>query len=315
MAGFVSTKQLLSVYDINAPKDDKGNPSRGTAHEFQDYAYRLAANLNDLENLKIYMRLTKSYPRFLLDRTYESIAESNEDNKGRLFMWKFKKIRTDIQLKRDLNNFEYEHVIKKMKKLRDTHAKSIIKKNDNIETNFLTQFLTECPNIFGKDNKKILIIGSVSTLLPSMFDENVHRITGIDISIELTRNLKSIFNKNNKKRFITKDFISNSFKLHEYNTVILQNYWDIIPLEAEEQFIKEIQRVLAPEGFFLLNYKTAENSSQFWKERRTQESIFHYFQKLNNPNELLSRFSSFDFCETNNKAYNSEQVICFKHIL
>ncbi len=79
---------ILSKYK---PKED----GKYISQEFQDYAYRLAIDLDDLAHKSLYMRLAKSTPRGLLDaaRTFAMDAP-NARSKGRIFMWKLRELRT-----------------------------------------------------------------------------------------------------------------------------------------------------------------------------------------------------------------------------
>ncbi len=316
MASFVTTKQLLNVYDIHSVKDEEGKEIRGTAYEFQDYAYRLASNLNDLENLNIYMKLTKKYPRFMLEQAYESIADSNEVNKGRLFMWKFKQVRKHIQKNKDINNFEYKHVISKMKDLRNDLSQRILKKYNDPENNYILRFLLSCPEIFLPEVKRILIIGLSSTLLPSMFENEDTYIFGIDFAKKLTDENKNFFQSKKRRKFITKDFLSNSYKLHQFDLIILQNYWELIPIESENTYLKEFQRILKPKGRILFNFKADSEDTQTWKEiqANTKENKI-FFQKKNNFVRLIENFRKFGFYEKGFESYNSEIAIKFEHQL
>jgi len=81
-----SLGQLLARYDW----DKKKYISR----EWQDYAYRLAVFLEDLPHKSLYMRLSKTYPRQMLERAKNFITDAYEvRNKAKLFMWKLKEIR------------------------------------------------------------------------------------------------------------------------------------------------------------------------------------------------------------------------------
>jgi hypothetical protein len=129
-ATLLSTKDLLLQYDFTKPIDDKGKAVRGTAHEFQDYAYRLANDLNDLAHLHIYMKLAKIVPRFIFEKTYEFVADANTDQKAKLFMWKFKQVRQGYQREIDMRNYNHDFIKSKMKVLRNHLAQKIIEKND-----------------------------------------------------------------------------------------------------------------------------------------------------------------------------------------
>ena len=77
---------LLSKYDLDKKKY--------ISQEWQDYAYRLAIALDDLQHKSLYMRLSKNTPRAQLESAKNWIKDaSNVKNKARLFMWKLKEIK------------------------------------------------------------------------------------------------------------------------------------------------------------------------------------------------------------------------------
>lgn len=312
MAGFVTSKQLLNVYDVNTVTDDEGNETRGTAYEFQDYAYRLAAKLNDLEHLAIYMRLVKKYPRFLLESAFESIADSNEFNKGRLFMWKFKKVREEIKLKKDLMNFSHKHVVKKMSMLKDELSKMIIKKNDQVENNPIAMFIAANTAITNS-SKKVLFVGLDSTILTAMF-ANDFNIYGNDISKKFVTIHKETY-KNEARKFICKDFLDKNYKLHEFDLIIIQNYFNLIPHESELQLIKHIQRSLKPSGKLILNFHHSDEDSQIWKEMSFKGEKRFYFQKKNNTEKLINVFSENGFSQIDIGQFGDQTVIALEHVI
>jgi hypothetical protein len=92
MSEFASLKNLITQKQQNV----KPNPY--IHHEFQDYGYQLAEKLNDLSHKAIYIKLAKTYPRALLERVYMFVSDyPNAKNKGKLFMWKLKQIRTESE--------------------------------------------------------------------------------------------------------------------------------------------------------------------------------------------------------------------------
>lgn len=84
---------ILSKYK---PKED----GKYISQEFQDYAYRLAIDLDDLAHKSLYMRLAKSTPRGLLDaaRTF-ALDAPNARSKGRIFMWKLRELKQNGKAK------------------------------------------------------------------------------------------------------------------------------------------------------------------------------------------------------------------------
>ena len=81
-----SIKQIL---------DDKkaGEKNKYVSREFQDYGYRLAAELGDMKHKSLYIKLAKTVDRAILEACKRFVMDSNADNKGALFMWKMKELK------------------------------------------------------------------------------------------------------------------------------------------------------------------------------------------------------------------------------
>ena len=88
-SGLKSIRQLLDAYGL----DDTG---KYISQEFQDYGYRLAVELDDLENKSLYIKLAKEVDRKFLEsaRTFVKDAQ-NVRSRGKLFMWKLKQLKSD----------------------------------------------------------------------------------------------------------------------------------------------------------------------------------------------------------------------------
>lgn len=88
--GFSKIGSLFDAYEI----EDKGGY---ITQEFQDYAYRLAVELNDLKHKGIYMRLAKREKRGLLEQARRFVSDSNAKSKAKLFMWKLKQLKQEAK--------------------------------------------------------------------------------------------------------------------------------------------------------------------------------------------------------------------------
>lgn len=90
MASFNSLGNILDSYKVDNDKQ------RRISREWQDYAYRLALELDDKAHTSLYMRLVKNTPRPILEEARIFVKGAlNAKNKGRLFMWKVKELKTD----------------------------------------------------------------------------------------------------------------------------------------------------------------------------------------------------------------------------
>ena len=68
------------------------------SREFQKYAYELAKELDDLEHRSLYMKLAKETPRGLLESARSFVKDAQYvQSKGRLYMWKLKKLRDEAK--------------------------------------------------------------------------------------------------------------------------------------------------------------------------------------------------------------------------
>lgn len=81
-------KSLFANYKLETDKQ------RRISREWQDYAYRLAVELEDTQHTPIYMRLAKTVPRPLLEEARIFVRGARTaKSKGRLFMWKLSELK------------------------------------------------------------------------------------------------------------------------------------------------------------------------------------------------------------------------------
>lgn len=87
MAKFQSLKDILQ-------QKQQGDTGKYISREFQDYGYRLAADLSDLKHKSLYFKLAKYTPRTLLEAAKSYVLDyPKSKNKGALFMWKLKELK------------------------------------------------------------------------------------------------------------------------------------------------------------------------------------------------------------------------------
>lgn len=85
---FKSAQSLFANYSLQ----DKGGY---ISHEFQDYGYRLAVQLDDLKHKSLYIKMAKEVDRSILEKARSFITDSNARSKARLFMWKVKQLKEE----------------------------------------------------------------------------------------------------------------------------------------------------------------------------------------------------------------------------
>lgn len=84
---FASLGDILSTYTKN--EEDKY-----ISHEFQQYGYDLAVELQDLKHKALYIKMAKEESRGLLEAARSYVKDAFEvENKGKLFMWKLSQLR------------------------------------------------------------------------------------------------------------------------------------------------------------------------------------------------------------------------------
>ena len=64
------------------------------SREFQTFGIHLTESLNDYKHKSLYMRLAKTVHRSILEKALSFTIDSNAKNKGALFMWKLKQLRS-----------------------------------------------------------------------------------------------------------------------------------------------------------------------------------------------------------------------------
>ncbi len=86
---FVSIGSLFAGYQ-------PGDSGKYISQEFQDYGYRLAAQLNDLSHKSLYIKLAKTVKRELLESARSFVLDADQaQSKAKLFMWKLKQLRQE----------------------------------------------------------------------------------------------------------------------------------------------------------------------------------------------------------------------------
>lgn len=82
-----SVKQILKNFK---PVEDKY-----ISREFQSFGIYLAEELNDYKHRGLYIKLAKTIHRSILEKALSFVSDSNAKNKGALFMWKLKILRSE----------------------------------------------------------------------------------------------------------------------------------------------------------------------------------------------------------------------------
>lgn len=78
---------------------DKFNPTtdKYISREFQTYGIHLTESLDDYKHKALYIKLSKTTPRALLEKALSFSIDSTAKNKGALFMWKLKQLKDEVK--------------------------------------------------------------------------------------------------------------------------------------------------------------------------------------------------------------------------
>ena len=64
------------------------------SREFQAFGVYLAEKLGDYKHTGLYIKLAKTVHRSILEKTLSFVVDSTAKNKGALFMWKLKELKS-----------------------------------------------------------------------------------------------------------------------------------------------------------------------------------------------------------------------------
>ena len=65
------------------------------SREFQSFGMHLAEELDDYKHRSLYIKLAKTLHRSILEKALSFVSDSNAKNKGALFMWKLKQLKSE----------------------------------------------------------------------------------------------------------------------------------------------------------------------------------------------------------------------------
>ena len=85
-------KKIATILKKFDPVKDKY-----VSREFQSYGIHLAEELDDYKHRGLYIKLAKTHNRAVLEKALSFTVDSTAKNKGALFMWKLKELKTTTQ--------------------------------------------------------------------------------------------------------------------------------------------------------------------------------------------------------------------------
>lgn len=275
-----SSKDILSTYNFLSPQEKKKH-----AHfEFQAFAYRLAHDLNDLVNLRIYLRLAKNMERSLMERAYSYAIDSNTDNKAKVFLWKLKEIRKQIQKHQDSQNFDYDFVVKRMKVFRNKTVNPQIKAYDEGKVDLVNKLISL---VELKPKSKALVLTLPSIKFIDKLYDNLKKVYVLDLSNQINQKLEIPFLENHKKiSFKTTDFLKTKLKENTFRYIYIDSYWNFLPRDSELKFFEIIKKIMKSDGTLYLNVKKAAEATEEWKDMKIGDVELPYFTKTTSRKSL-----------------------------
>lgn len=288
----MAMKPISKIMGADAFWQDDAKNLRYIHHQFQDYGYRLALKLGDIQHKAIYIKLAKTTPKHLIEQAAAFASDYREElNKGKLFMWKLKKLREQEEEKNRIKDFSWQFVWSKTVIACDLLATQISKK----EQERLPQYLA--------------LIKELSPLIqeitkPNLFDPLAG--IGVDSSIWSTYTKKSTFwesrkqlaNLSSTKLTYKKDPIAALIRTNKknFNIVWLVRLWDLIPLESQPVFIEALKPNLAAGAIVVTTSKMADSSKEHWEiiDQATNGSRLWLYHQESNTEDLRSVMSDFE---------------------
>lgn len=277
-----SAKDILLGHDFLTQRQKS---QKYINHEFQDFGYYLATELNDMSHRAIYMSLAKKTPKHILEKALSFARDyDNVPNKGKLFMWKLKEIRESIQLKQDNENFDIEFIQKRMGKLYDKLHVGLIKKYMRDDYSGVEDLIKRLTIKAGSRKKPKAIVfdskaGKISDLLSSIG----LKVDDIQISSSIRDHIKTRYPiVNTKKSF----YLPNKFKKNHYSLIYFSEFWNFIPIDKEMETIDDLINLLAKGGYLYISVKTYEKNIQSWSEFDIGEDKEYRFVKYNTKDRI-----------------------------
>ncbi len=252
-----SAKQLLNA---KFSGEESQKSKRHAAHEFQAFAYKIAADFKDLENLRIYLSVLKNCERIIVEKAYSFTIDSRSENKAKIFFWKIKQLRKEFEDYKNQSNFEWDFVKKNTRKVRDVYSEDIYD-GARLRKDFVQELILKYSPF------RVLMVN-----VPVVID-GFKRIEYVDQSSKL---LKLLSIPPARKRAI--DFMD--FKPKNKFDLIISDYsWNTIPFDYETAFLSNILGTLNNNGHIVMTIKIAPKN-QGWRQKEINGAVYWIFQKF-----------------------------------
>jgi len=265
-------------------------------HQFQDYGYRLAMKLGDVPHKAIYIKLAKTAPRHLVEQAASFASDyRNELNKGKLFMWKLKKLREEEEEKARIQDFGWLFSWHKSMLACEALAVQIAKK----EQERLPAYL----NLIKQINPYLNLIAK-----PKVFDPLAG--IGLDSNIWSTftkkytawESRRGLIKLSAVKLIYKKDILQALTKLkpNSFNIVWMTRLWDLVPLSTQPLLVENLKPTLEFGALVITASKIAEPKSEHWDlmDNGANGTKLWIYHQQTNLEALRETFKDFELLDT-----------------
>lgn len=297
MAFAKSAKDILISNDF---LEARQKAARYVHHEFQDYGYRLATDLGDVAHTGIYMKLAKTVDRTLLEQAAAfALGYFDEPNKGKIFMWRVQYLRRLAQQKQDMRNTEHGFVMQKMGKIIDELADvyaAVQRRDYNADrekwlAELAAKLIEGHPTVTDPGKLRVLIVGCGVGLEVAFFNRMGLNTFGVDVSRKLLAKGKAKIDK--PQRLVRKlNMLESKYKDNYFHMVVVcKRFWELVPLNVEQQYLEELSRISKEDGLIVLEANKAVEAElaepkDGWEKFTWQEQEYIKFKKINIPSCL-----------------------------
>jgi hypothetical protein len=284
-------------------------------HQFQDYGYRLAVKLGDVQHKAIYIRLAKTEERFLIERALNFALDYHQElNKGKLFMWKLKQLRAEREAKQNANNFSFDYVQTQTKLWRGQMAQQLSAKQQRAlqtETQFVWQWLQLYFQNHSSKQPQCLELNSIAG-----HDAQLATSLGFKLrSIETAKPLVDLAARLYPQLKLT--YKADLVKYHHPKPVDLVwavRLWDHVPLGAEAKWLSTMASWVKPTGLMVLALPSSflaysDSPAEAWDELIIEEKPFRTYKKLQGQSHILELAHNLGYKQLEQLSYTDKTYL------
>lgn len=292
----MAMKSISKILSSDAFWQEEKEAMKYIHHQFQDYGYRLALKLGDLQHKAIYIKLAKTTPRHLIEKAAAFASDfPQEPNKGKLFMWQLKKLREEEEEKHNQQNFSRTFAWQKIWLARENLIDIILKKESERNAQYLELIRLIQPYI--ETIKKGHVIDPLAGLAA---ESAIWTTLGWKYTAwESNRGLIQAAQKINGATFkavYKKDPMAALIKLKQgcADVFWLPRLWELLSFETQRETVACLTRALKPGGLLVVTVHLGDKDDQRWELHNVTKDqkvwIYHHMQTLAEIEKIFTGF-------------------------